>query len=96
MEERAFQQLLRGVKEIGKLQRGEPVEGLRVTIVEVEAKTVREMTKLSQGDFAELIGVPVSTLRNWEQNRTKPTGPARALLRAIANDPRKVLKALHG
>ena len=44
--------------------------------------------------FAELVGVPVKTLQNWEQKRTRPTGPARALLRAIAKDPRAVLKAV--
>ncbi len=98
MDDRAFKELLRGVKELGKLRRGEAVNGVKITEVkaDVEARAVREITKLSQAEFAELVNVPVTTLRNWEQNRTKPTGPARALLRAIANDPRAVLKALHG
>ena len=98
MDERAFKELLRGVKELGKLRRGEPVKGVKITEVTMDedARAVRELTKLSQAEFAELVAVPVKTLQNWEQNRTKPTGPARALLRAIANDPRAVLRALHG
>lgn len=35
-----------------------------------------------------------ATLRNWEQGRRSPTGPARALLRAIRNSPVEVVKAL--
>jgi putative transcriptional regulator len=57
-------------------------------------KALRARTKLSQSDFAALLGVELSTLRNWEQGRRVPTGPARALLRAIRNDPQNVIRAL--
>jgi putative transcriptional regulator len=57
-------------------------------------KELRARTKLSQSDFAALLGVELSTLRNWEQGRRVPTGPARALLRAIRNDPQNVIRAL--
>lgn len=57
-------------------------------------KELRARTRLSQSDFAALLGVEVSTLRNWEQGRRVPTGPARALLRAIRNDPQNVIRAL--
>jgi putative transcriptional regulator len=57
-------------------------------------KELRGRTKLSQPDFAALLGVELSTLRNWEQGRRVPTGPARALLRAISNDPQNVIRAL--
>jgi putative transcriptional regulator len=49
--------------------------------------------KLSQPKFANLIGVEVSTLRNWEQGRREPTGPARVLIQAIEKDPEHVIKA---
>ena len=49
---------------------------------------------LSQAKFAELLSIEVATLRNWEQGRREPTGPARALLRAIRNNPIEVIKAL--
>jgi putative transcriptional regulator len=64
---------------------------------EVNALTVKRLrswTRLSQPEFARLLGVELSTLRNWEQGRREPTGPARALLRAISNDPEHVLRAL--
>ena len=57
-------------------------------------KALRGRTKLSQPRFAALLGVELSTLRNWEQGRREPTGPARALLRAIRNDPQNVIRAL--
>ncbi|MCK1786864.1 helix-turn-helix domain-containing protein [Pseudomonas sp. TNT11] len=51
-------------------------------------------TGLSQARFAKAIDVPVGTLQNWEQGRREPEGPARALLRALYNDPGHVLAAL--
>jgi putative transcriptional regulator len=42
-----------------------------------------------------LIGVNLRTLQNWEQQRTQPTVPARALLRIVASNP-KAIEALHG
>jgi putative transcriptional regulator len=57
-------------------------------------KELRARTKLSQPAFAALLGVELSTLRNWEQGRRVPTGPARALLRAIRNDSQNVIRAL--
>lgn len=51
-------------------------------------------TGLPQARFAAMIDVQVATLRNWEQGRRQTTGPAKALPRAIHNDPEHVLKAL--
>ncbi len=63
---------------------------------EVDVPAIRRTTGLSQAKFAELLSIEVSTLRNWEQGRREPTGPARALLRAIRNNPIEVIKALSG
>jgi putative transcriptional regulator len=41
----------------------------------------------TQEAFASAIGVPVKTLRNWEQRKRNPTGPARVLLSLVARDP---------
>jgi len=60
----------------------------------VDVRKVRAVTGLSQAKFAELLSIEVATLRNWEQGRREPTGPARALLRAIRNNPIEVIKAL--
>lgn len=63
---------------------------------DVDVRAIRLSTGLSQAKFAELLSIEVSTLRNWEQGRREPTGPARALLRAIRNNPVDVIKALSG
>ena len=63
---------------------------------ELDVRAVRALTKLSQAKFAELLSIELSTLRNWEQGRRAPTGPARALLRAIRRNPVAVIKALNG
>jgi putative transcriptional regulator len=63
---------------------------------ELDVRGIRALTKLSQAKFAELLSIEVSTLRNWEQRRRAPTGPARALLRAIRRNPVEVIKALNG
>jgi len=60
----------------------------------VDVRPVRALTGLSQARFAELLGIELATLRNWEQGRRQPTGPARALLRAIRNNPIEVIRAL--
>jgi DNA-binding transcriptional regulator YiaG len=60
----------------------------------VDVRSTRALTGLSQARFAELLGIELATLRNWEQGRRQPTGPARALLRAIRNNPIEVIRAL--
>lgn len=60
----------------------------------VDVRAIRLRTGLSQPQFAELLDIELATLRNWEQDRRTPTGPARALLRAIHNRPVAVIKAL--
>src|SRR5258708_21773259 len=57
-------------------------------------KVLRAKAGLAQEKFAALIQVDLSTLRNWEQGRREPTGPAKALIHAITNDPKHVLRAL--
>jgi putative transcriptional regulator len=56
---------------------------------EIDVRSVRLNSSLgaTQLHFANAIGVSVKTLRNWEQRRRRPTGPARILLAMIACDP---------
>ena len=58
------------------------------------ARRVRRKVGLSQVAFARRIGVPVDTVRNWEQGKRAPQGPARALLRIIDRAPETALAAL--
>jgi putative transcriptional regulator len=70
----------------------------KVTVIKVEKipiKLIRRKLKQSQTDFAYMIGVSPSTLRNWEQGTREPHGPARALLKVAYKNPEAVYKALH-
>lgn len=58
------------------------------------ARRIRAATKLTQADFAASIGVPVETVRNWEQGKRSPRGPARALLKLIEQAPGLVFATL--
>lgn len=53
-----------------------------------DVATLRRVTGLSQASFALALGISVHTLRNWEQGRRMPEGPALALLRIVARHPR--------
>ena len=59
-----------------------------------EVKAIRYKLKLSQPEFATMIGVSVATLQGWEEGRHRPDGPAQALLRVAAKNPKIVAKAL--
>ena len=57
-------------------------------------RDLRRRAHLTQQQFAEKLGVPVETIRNWEQGKRAPRGPARALLAVIAHAPDTVFAAL--
>ncbi|WP_322518224.1 helix-turn-helix domain-containing protein [Rhodopseudomonas palustris] len=59
-------------------------------------RDLRRRARLSQTEFAVRLGVPVETIRNWEQGKRVPRGPARALLSVIAHAPDTVFEALAG
>jgi len=58
--------------------------------LDASAKLVlaRALLDLSQRDFASLLGIPVATLRNWEQRRTEPDAVAKTLIDLIYDDPK--------
>ena len=58
------------------------------------AKRIRRQLKLSQEDFAARFGIPIGTLRDWEQHRSKPDAAAESYLKVIAKNPKAVMKAL--
>lgn len=76
------------------LRRSSRPRGKPDAAANIDVRKIRAVTGLSQAKFAELLSIEVATLRNWEQGRREPTGPARALLRAIRNNPIEVIKAL--
>jgi putative transcriptional regulator len=61
----------------------------------VYAKGIRARAKLTQAEFAARIGVPIETVRNWEQGKRSPRGPARALLKMIDQAPHVAFAVLN-
>jgi putative transcriptional regulator len=61
----------------------------------VYAKGIRARSKLTQAEFAARIGVPIETVRNWEQGKRSPRGPARALLKVIDQAPQVAFAVLN-
>jgi putative transcriptional regulator len=61
----------------------------------VYAKGIRARAKLTQAEFAAQIGVPIETVRNWEQGKRSPRGPARALLKMIDQAPQVAFAVLN-
>jgi putative transcriptional regulator len=89
MNDELFAELMASVTEAGQIQRGE-VAPSRVFTRESEpldVARIRERYQLSQTRFAALLGISVKTLRNWEQGRRAPVGPARVLLMVAARHP---------
>jgi|SRR6516165_4281001 putative transcriptional regulator len=89
-----FEELYASVQDMDELARGERTPSRELRIDAIAIKQLRSKIGLSQPKFAALLHVDVATLRNWEQGRREPTGPAKALLTAISRDPKHVLKAL--
>ena len=78
-------EILDGLREI---KRGESGRVINVP----DVGRVREKTGLSQARFAELLGVSVRTLQDWEQGRRAPSGAARTLLLVADQYPKALLK----
>lgn len=60
----------------------------------VDVATVRKRLGVSQPVFARMFGLAVGTIRDWEQGRSQPDGPARVLLHVIDREPQAVERAL--
>jgi len=95
MNDESFEELIASVKEAGKIRRGEVAASRVFDIPEPDVKAIREGIGFSQSKFANLIGVNIRTLQNWEQGHRHPTGPAKVLLKLVQVDPKSVVKNLH-
>ena len=94
MDDKLFAELVESIQQAGQYLRGEIKPSRVFEFPDPNVKAIREATHLSQAQFAQLIGVKLKTLQNWEQKRVRHTGPARALLRIVERNP-KALEALH-
>lgn len=95
MKDAAFQELLTSVRQVGKIRRGAARPSRVSTFDPTDVQAIRAKLGTSQAELALMIGVSVATLRNWEQGRRTPDGPALALLRVAARNPKAVIEALH-
>jgi putative transcriptional regulator len=95
MKDDAFRELLTSVRQAGQIRRGTRRASRVTTFRPTDVQAIRVKIGVSQADFALMIGVSVATLRNWEQGRRTPDGPALALLRVAARNPKAVIEALH-
>ncbi len=95
MKKENFNELLASIKEAGKIKKGKMKPSRVFSYSSPDIKAIREKLHVSQNEFAHMIGVSENTIQNWEQGRRKPEGPAIALLRVTASNPKAVLEALH-
>lgn len=91
MKDDLFRELLESVKQGAAIMKGAVKPSRTFEFPETEVRALREQFGLSQDKFAHLVGISVGTLRNWEQGRRKPEGPARVLLRVASLHPEALL-----
>ena len=92
MKRKLFEELLESVKQGAAIMKGEMEPSRVFHFPETEVKRLRKYYGLSQNKFASLMGISVATLRNWEQGRRKPEGPAKVLLMVAAKHPDVLLE----
>ena len=97
MRKDLFDELIESVTQMKAIEAGR-LKASRVTRLEdllhadaPDVAALRARFQLSQAKFAALLGISVSTLQNWEQNRRRPEGPAKVLLRVAAAHPEALL-----
>jgi putative transcriptional regulator len=89
-----FKDLLKSIDEARAIKAGKIKPSRVIHFEPLQLKSIRKRWRVSQSQFAHLIGVSSATLRNWEQGRTYPDGAARALLVVASKNPAVVLQAL--
>lgn len=94
MNEKEFDTLVASIREAGRIRRGEAKASRITEVAPLDVKAIRQRLSKTQAEFARMIGVSVATLRSWEQGRSRPEGPARALLKVAGTNPEIVAMAL--
>lgn len=91
MKDELFEELLASVKEGGVILRGEKDPSRSFHLDRLDIKRIRDRYNLTQEQFSAMLGISVRTLRNWEQGRRIPEGPAMVLLRVAEKHPEVIL-----
>ncbi len=95
MKKQLFEELLESIKQGGAIRRDEMKASRIFDFDKPNVQLIRKQYGLSQQQFATLLGISISTLRNWEQGRRNPEGAARILLRVAAIHPEAILDAVN-
>ncbi|GBU26369.1 hypothetical protein R83H12_03065 [Fibrobacteria bacterium R8-3-H12] len=90
MKQEHFNELVESVKEMDAICKGQKRASREFVYEEHEIKNIRDRYGLTQSQFAQMIGISISTLQNWEIGRSKPYGAARVLLRVMDNYPKAI------
>lgn len=90
MKKAQFEELLASVREMKAIEKGQKKASRSFEYPPPNARQIRQKFQLTQSDFARLIGISISTLRNWEQGLRVPEGPAQVLLRVVEAHPKAV------
>jgi len=93
MEKEMFDELVASVIEAKEIMQGKKEPSRKFFIEEPNPKEIRTKMSLTQDKFANLMNISVHTLRNWEQGKRQPQGPAKVLLNVVNNHP-NVLKEM--
>jgi putative transcriptional regulator len=94
MNDEMFNELLESVKQAGDIRKGKRKPSRYTVIEEPNVTAIRKKYDMTQQEFSSLLGISVGTLRNWEQGRRKPQGPAKVLLKIADKRPKAILESL--
>ncbi|OQY02426.1 MAG: transcriptional regulator [Desulfobacteraceae bacterium 4572_130] len=95
MKQHDFNNLVDSIKQAGQIKKGNLTPSRSFKFDSLDIKAIRNKLQKTQNEFALMIGISISTLQNWEQNRRTPKGPARALLKIASINPEAVANALN-
>ena len=94
MKPQAFKKFLQSIDQARTIYANKRKPSRTFDVKPMKIKAIRRKWRVSQTKFAEIIGVSLATLRNWEQGRTYPDGAARILLRVAEMRPDAIREAL--
>ncbi len=90
----AFTEISAGLSDAIAHAKGDDTKAVIHRITPLDVKAIREKTGMSQERFSAAFGIPIGTLRHWEQGLRTPRGTARVLLKIVDSNPAAVIKAI--
>ncbi|MBF0199295.1 MAG: helix-turn-helix domain-containing protein [Planctomycetes bacterium] len=94
MDDDLFKEFVNSCEEHIEIAQGKKEAYKRTVIAKSDVKGIRGKLKITQERFAQLLGVSVWTLRNWEQGRRAPEGAAVTVLKIAEREPEALLRAM--